>query len=122
MSKSSLYRTYRGLVGKALKLAHKHAASPTPGDEREKEDYLRDSSSLSTNVPHDLGFADLYNAVLELHAAGKPIDERNIYLTLRRQGRLAKGAKLSDCFSPTDLINAVRAVRDSWPPRSSSTV
>jgi len=122
MFKSSLYRTYRGLVGKALKLAHKKAASPTSGDEWAKEDYLRDCSSFSTKVPHDLGFADLYKAVLELNAAGKPMDERNIYMTLRRQGRLAEGEKLSDYFSPIDVANAVRAVADLQSPRSSSTV
>jgi hypothetical protein len=114
ISKSSMYRTYRGLVGTALKLAHKKAASPTQSDKWGKED-LRDCSSFSTKVLHDLGFEELYNAVLELHAAGKPLDQRNIYLTLRRQGHLAEGEKLSDYFSPIDVANAVRAVGDSKP-------
>jgi hypothetical protein len=121
MSKSSMYRTYRGLVGEALKLTHKKAASPTQGDEWAKEDYLRDSNSFSTKARHDLGFADLYNAVLELNTAGKPMDERNIYLALRGKGGLAKGEKLSDHFSPTDVENAVRAVTEPQLPRSSST-
>ncbi len=113
MSKSAMYRTYPGLVGKALKLAHKKAASPTQSDEWAKEDYLRDCNSFPTRAPRDLGFADLYNAAFELNAAGKPMDKRNIYLTLRRQGCLAEGEKLSDYFGPIDVANAVRAVTES---------
>ena len=75
-----------------------------------------DCSSFSTKVLHDLGFEELYNAVLGLRGAGKPLDQRNIYLTLRRQGHLAEGEKLSDYFDATYVANAVRAVMDSQEP------
>jgi hypothetical protein len=162
MSKSSMYRTYRGLVGNALKLAHKKAVSPTLADERVKERNrhpglkgetyqqereggqptiassasnaesaeddeddkhdLHAYSSLSRKVPRDLAFEDLCDAARHVNAAGKPMNERNIYLTLRRHGRLAEGEKLSDYFDVTYVANAVRAVTDSQSPRSPSTV
>jgi AraC-like DNA-binding protein len=153
MSKSSLYRTYRRLVGEALKLAHKKAVAPTLEDRRVKErnqhpglkreTYQQETESgqpqiassasdaesaedderdnrdvhaynlLSRRVPRDLAFEHLYNAVLTLHAAGKPIDGRNISAVLRKQGVLAEGEKLSDYFGPIDVANAVRAVTES---------
>src|SRR5205823_5276307 len=65
MSKSSMYRTYRGLVEGALKLAHKKAASPTSSDQPDKHD-RQDYSLLSRRVPGDLAFEHLYNAVQAL--------------------------------------------------------
>jgi hypothetical protein len=119
MSKSALYRTYRGLVGEALKSAKRKAMFPTQKDTRQKKDEedaqatsgpLEDGHLLSRKVPHDLPFEYLYNAVLTLHAAGKPIDAQNITAVLRRHGVLAEGGKLSDYFDSNYVANAVRAV------------
>ncbi len=123
VSKSSLYRTYPGLIKQALWLAKRKAASGLESkkaafglESASKDGDLHAYSLLSRKVPHDLPVEHLYDAILKLSAAGKPIDERSIYLALRRQGVLAEGEKLFDYFDSTCVANVVRAVTDPQGP------